>query len=46
MVRDLSPGTPDQTIVCEIQLNGKPWRTQQAQGAGAQVTCQGVVGEP
>lgn len=44
--REIAPGTADQSIICEIQLDGKTWRTQQAQGANAQVRCQGVLGGP
>ena len=41
------PGNADnQSLTCEIQINGKPWKQQTAQGKSAQVTCEGIVGEP
>ena len=42
-----APGNSDnQSLTCEIQINGKPWKQQTAQGKSAQVTCEGVVGQP
>ena len=43
---ELAPGSDNQSITCEIQINGQTWRHQMKQGKDATVTCQGVLGGP
>lgn len=38
-----SAGQTD-TITCEIQVDGQPWKQETATGPGSTVTCAGVVG--
>lgn len=44
--QETQPGSIDQSITCEIQLNGTTWRRQTSQGQSASVTCQGELGAP
>lgn len=42
--QETAPGSSNQSITCEIQIDGTTWRHQTAEGPGASVTCRGELG--
>ncbi|HET7036110.1 MAG TPA: hypothetical protein VFI42_10560 [Thermomicrobiaceae bacterium] len=41
---ETAPGSSNQSITCEIQIDGTTWRHQTAEGPNASVTCRGELG--